>query len=298
MTNNPSTPSAWGIQLSKLWLESGQDFPVSVEQIALEVTKVRFPQEPISIVKAHGVPGIDGMLSKRKSRGDWCISYDESVSVQGRINFTLGHEFGHYLLHRSTRDVFSCGQSDLLDYHGEISKKQEFEANKFASFLLMPINDFQDQIKGHSVTLDLLSHCAVRYGTSFTAVTLKWLEFTEEAAMLVVSDTDDFVCWSYPSALARKIGAYIAPGTQVPNSVLGNLRGSPADHKNRFRRVNAGVWHTKFEAEESVILSDRFESVIFLIRFPFANLTDYLEEEEQDSFSFLEERSKGFNWKK
>lgn len=271
---------------------------MNVEQIALEVTKVRFPEEPISIVRAHGVPGIDGMLSKRKTKGDWCISYDESVSVPGRINFTLGHELGHYLLHRSTRDLFSCGQSDLLDYHGVDSRNQESEANTFASFLLMPINDFRAQIEGHSVTPDLLGHCAGRYGTSFTAATLKWLEFTGEAAMLVVSDADDFVCWSYPSMLARKLGAYIAPGTPVSHSVLENLRGSSADKKNRFRRVNAGVWHPKFEAEESIVLSDRFELAIFLIRFPFANLTEYFEDVEEDSFSFLMKRAQGLNWRK
>jgi len=78
MTNNPATPISWGIQLSKLWIECGQGLPVSVREIALEVTKVRFPEDPISIVQAHGVQGVDGMLSRRKSKGDWCISYDEA----------------------------------------------------------------------------------------------------------------------------------------------------------------------------------------------------------------------------
>lgn len=296
MKNNPTTPSAWGIQLAKLWLGCGKGFPVGVKELALEVTKTRFPDAPISIIKGHGISGIDGMLSKRKSKGDWCISYDENVTIPGRINFTLGHEFGHYLLHRSIRDEFRCGQPDILDYNSAASKKQESEANQFASYLLMPVDDFRAQIKGHSITLELLGHCADRYGASLTAAALKWLEFTEEAALLVVADSDDFICWSYSSQSARKLCAYIAPGTPVPQLALDNLRGG-LDTKNRVRRVNVGVWHPTIEAEESVILSDRFEMVIFLVRFPLANSVEH-EEEDEDAFSFLSERAKGYNWKK
>ena len=120
----PATPSAWGIQLSKLWIGCGQPFPLDVKQLALEVTKTRFP-DPISVVKPHGIAGIDGMLSKRKAKGDWCISYDEAVTVPGRINFTLAHEFGHYLVHRQSCDEFRCGQQNMLDYNSAASKKME-----------------------------------------------------------------------------------------------------------------------------------------------------------------------------
>lgn len=298
-TNDPSTPSSWGIQLSKLWLESGQGFPVSVKDIALEVTKVRFPDEPIGIIKSHGIAGIDGMLSKRKTKGDWCISYDDTVTIAGRINFTLGHEFGHYLLHRQMRELFQCGQGDLLDYDSAESKKLESEANSFSSYLLMPMNDFREQVKGQSVGLDLLDHCANRYGTSFTATARKWLEFTDKAAMLVVA-RDDFICWAYPSKLARKRGVFFPPGTPVPQSSLDRLNsGGGQIMLNRSCRVQAGVWHPEMEAEESVIVSDQFEQVIFLVQYPEADfLIEHGEEEELDSFEVLSNRALGFNWTK
>ena len=171
--SDPTTPPVWGNQLAKLWLMCGQGFPIGVKEIALEVTKTRFP-DPIGIVIGHGVAGIDGMLSKRKLKGDWCISYDETITVPGRINFTLGHEFGHYLLHRQSRaEGFRCGQTDMLDYESPESRKFEAEANKFASYLLMPADDFRAQVGGQPITLDLLGHCANRYGTSFTAAALK-----------------------------------------------------------------------------------------------------------------------------
>ncbi len=293
---DPTTPSAWGIQLSKLWMATGQPFPVDVKQLALEVTKTRFP-DPIGIVTPHGISGIDGMLSKRKTKGDWCISYDETVTVPGRINFTLGHEFGHYLAHRQTRNEFRCGQSDLLDYNSAASKKMESEANKFASFLLMPANDFREQIERQVISIDLLGHCAERYGASFTATALKWLEITAEAAILIVA-RDDFVCWSYPSKLASRNAAYLPPGTPVPQSAIDRLGGAARRSRNECRRVGPGVWHSTMEAEESAIVSDQFDMAIFLVRFPMVGLIEHDEEPEHDSCTFLTDRAQGLNWSK
>src|SRR5476649_1752694 len=136
--SDPTTPVAWGIQLARLWQSSGQEFPVRVRDIALEVTKQRFPADPVGCVVAHGIHGIDGMLSKRKKHEDWCISYDETVTVPGRINFTIAHELGHYLLHRKARDTFQCGVTEMMDYASPESKRLESQANTFASYLLMP----------------------------------------------------------------------------------------------------------------------------------------------------------------
>lgn len=296
--SNPKTPSAWGIELSKLWMVCAQSFPVDIKQLAPEVTKTKFPDEPVGIIKAHGVSGIDGMLSKRK-KGDWCISYDDTVTVSGRINFSLGHEFGHYLLHRKLRESFQCGQSDMLDYDSVESKKLESEANTFASYLLMPMDDFREQIKGQAVNLDLLGHCADRYGTSFTATALKWIEFTDKAVLLVVA-REGFICWSYPSKLAKKRGVYFPPGTPVPQSAIDRLNNFDGiKRQNQKYSVKPGVWHSELEAEESIILSDQFDLVIFLVQFPTAKrIIEHEEEEEEDSFTFLSNRAQGLNWKK
>lgn len=293
--SDPTTPAAWGIQLSKLWTQSGQSFPVNVEALALEVTKTRFP-DPVRLIKPHGVAGIDGMLSKRRSKGDWCISYDESVTVPGRINFTLGHEFGHYLLHRTTRDQFACGQLETLGYNEGASKKQEAEANKFASYLLMPADDFRQEIAGQTIAIDLLRHCASRYETSFTATALRWLQITDEAAMLVVA-RDEFVCWSFPSTKASPLGCYMAPGSSVPDTAAKRL-GEVERRRNAAIAVPAGVWHPSLEAEESLIASDQFEVAIYLIRFPSATLFNAEDEVSQDAADFLSERAKGFNWRR
>ncbi len=294
--SDPTTPAAWGIQLTKLWLASDQGFPVRVKDIALEVTKQKFPADPVGCVVPHGIGGIDGMLSKRPKHKDWCISYDETVTVPGRINFTIAHELGHYLLHRKVRDTFQCGVTEMMDYASLESKRLESQANTFASYLLMPRNDFDDQIKGQEISFELLGHCAERYQTSLTATALKWLEFTADAAMLVVADHDEFIRWSFCSQSAKRLGAYKSPGEMVPSSALEYLRANTSGSRSP-RRVEAGVWHATEEAVESAIISDQFEQLIFLIRFPHASSPDHAEEPESDAFTVLAEKSQGFHWK-
>jgi hypothetical protein len=284
--SEPTTPAGWGIELCKFWQLAGQALPIDVKLLATEATK-RFA-DPIGKIKVHDIAGIDGMLIKRASKGDWCIAFDPAIESAGRINFTLGHELGHYFLHRNTSDHFQCGQGDMLDYDSVASRKLEGEANKFASFLLMPIPDFKVQIASEEISLELLGHCANRYGTSFTATALKWIEFTDEAAVLVIA-REGFICWSYPSDSARRRGVYLPHGTPVPQVSLDNLA-RVTGARNNTARVPAGVWHPMLEGQESIILSDRFEMAIFLVTFPLANLVEHEEEVIEDSFSLLSKK--------
>jgi Zn-dependent peptidase ImmA (M78 family) len=292
--SDPTTPSGWGIQLAKLWLASGQGFPVDVTLLALEVTKQRFP-DPIGVVVPHGIAGIDGMLSKRTKHNDWCISYDERVSVPGRVNFTLAHELGHYLLHRKLRNTFQCGEAEMMDYDSPESRRLESQANSFASYLLMPRNDFNAQLASSEISFDLLGHCAQRYQTSLTATVLKWLEFTDEAAMLVVADHDEFICWSFCSQSAKSLRSYKAPGSSVPASALEHLK-TVKMNSRLGRRVEPGVWHPTEECIESAVISNEYEQIMFLIRFPYGGSPDHEEEHIPDSFDVALEKASGMNW--
>ena len=232
------------------------------------------------------------------------------VDIPGLVKGELGYKkdgtkpilFGKNLsgkikpiLHRQRQAEFQCGQGAMLDYYGEASRQMEKEANVFASYLLMPATDFRQQIDGQTVTLELLGEVADRYQTSFTATALKWLEITEEAAMLVVA-RDEFVCWSYPSKLARSRRAWLAPGTPVSESALDRLKSAANRAGNTWCRVPAGVWHPSMEAEECVIVSDQFELTIFLLRYPEARVVMHEEETETDAFDVMTDASRGFDW--
>ncbi|SER81109.1 protein of unknown function [Nitrosomonas sp. Nm51] len=187
----------------------------------------------------------------------------------------------------------------MLDYQSAESRKYENEANNFASYLLMPANDFREQVRSQPINLELFRHCSTRYGTSFTATVLKWLELTEELAMLVVA-RDGFVCWSYPSKRARYRRCFLPPGTELPQDVLERAYRSFNDQFNKDGlRVHPGTWHPYLEAVEFIINSDKYDLIIFFIHFPFAALNSFKEYENfKDSSDYLSDKANGLNWKK
>ncbi|HOY87309.1 MAG TPA: ImmA/IrrE family metallo-endopeptidase [Methylotenera sp.] len=283
MGQNPSTPPAWGIELSKLWVQSSMPFPIKPIEIAYEVSKVRF-DDKIAAIKGHNATGIDGMLTKSSKANEWFILYDETVQSKGRINFTIAHEFGHYLLHRDKESNFECSQSKILGYGNQQFIQIEKEANIFASYLLMPIDDFRSQINGNQFTLELLSHCADRYDVSLTACVLKWIQFTEETAIVVLS-RDEHILWSYPSNSAKKQNIFFKKGTPLPQQVLSRI--ANIYETNTTFRYEPGVWHPNLDSIESLIISDKYETELFVIRFPNANLKDFEEESTFDTFDLM-----------
>lgn len=280
----------WGIELSKIWLATNMPFPIDPSMIALEISKKKF-DDKIAKIQGHNVSGIEGMLSKSRSANEWFILFDQTIESPGRIKFTIAHEFGHYLLHRGALDSFQCGQSTMLQYDSPDSVLREKEANEFASYLLMPIDDFRKQIGNQEVTIDLIAHCANRYDVSITACALKWVQFTNEVAIVVMAK-DDFVLWSYPSNGARKLNVYFHKGMEVPNAALKDL--TYGSNINRSVRRKAGIWHDKYDSVETLLVSDKYEMVIFLIRFPYASINEFEEEPLSDSLDFLLYRNKGF----
>lgn len=183
-------------------------FPVDVEALAVEYSHQCFPQSPVTKIVGEDLPGFAGLLKSNKDRSKWLIVYNSAVSSPGRIRFTLAHEFGHYLLHRHMQPQFACSQQDMEDWEAD-ERVIETEADTFASFLLMPLDDYRRQVTGQVISFDLLSRCAERYGVSLTAAALKWIEIAEKRAVLVAS-RDDHLLWARSNRAALRSGAYFA----------------------------------------------------------------------------------------
>jgi hypothetical protein len=187
-------------------IHGGERFPVNVDALALDCASLFKLPDPVVRVQAADIQGFEGGLFKTGS-AEWSILYNESLTSPGRIRFTKAHELGHYVLHRAGQDTFECSAKDMLEWT-RAEKAIESDADKFASYLLMPLHDFRAQVTGE-VTLHALGACAERYGVSLTAAILQWLSYTEEKAVLVMS-RDGFMDWSSASEPAFKAGAYFA----------------------------------------------------------------------------------------
>ena len=258
----------------------GEDrFPIDVPRLALEVSKNN--EDPIETVVGGDLPGFEGMLRAHRKRPAWHIIYNEEPRYRGRERFTVAHELGHYMLHRP-----KLGQADYPD--GQLARSCDFqclplqsnawkvaeklreeEADTFASYLLMPLDDYRKQVDGLEMTRGLLGHMTDRYGVSLLAAVRKWIEFTDRRAMVVA--TDGFALWGRASRAAFKSGVFIKSGMEIPDgsvAALGPIASQPRD--DCAVAQPSGVWtfsRGSEPARELTFFSKRLGISVSLLHF-------------------------------
>jgi hypothetical protein len=280
-------PERWAIEISKvLNLVLGLDhFPINVAQVAREYSLQRFPDEPIALVRGEALPGFDGALYRAPAgKKGWGIFYNSAIKSAGRVNFTLAHELGHYLLHRlAYPDGIRCGEQDVVRWDSAYGQV-EHQANIFAASVLMPLDDYRKLIAPRAkITLEMVSAAADRYRVSLVAAILRWLGYTERRAILVVS-RDGFILWSRSSEPALKSGAFFRTSGRtvaVPQAALAarpstTSEGDVADHP-------AGVWLQE-EVREIAVFSEHYDFVLSLLLLGDRPRFGAHEEEQGDTF--------------
>lgn len=245
-------------------------FPVDVPSLALETAHIFGWSDPITQVQAANIKGFDGALFPGDGRKEWLLLYNEVVSSPGRIRFTQAHELGHYILHRHLRESFECSDADMLNWSQD-DKDIEGQADLFASYLLMPLDDYRKQVTA-TVDLDILGHCADRYGVSLTAAILKWLQYTDEKAVLVMSN-DGFINWAWSSEPAAKAGAFFRTRNNVIPVPDGALASDPNINNDRAGTwIPASIWFPHAEAgsplREMKIYAEQYGVVLSLLHLP------------------------------
>ena len=273
-------------------------FPVDVAALAKEVSKNNV--DPIEKIVGGNLPGFEGMLRRHRKRPEWHIIYNEHPRYKGRVRFTVAHEFGHYQLHRPQliQDDYDDGELqkscsfECKPLHAnawqEAERKREEEADTFASFLLMPLDDYREQVAGHEMTGGLLKHVTNRYGVSLTAACLKWIDFTESRAAMIVS-RDGFSLWGRASKSALKSGVYVKTGMPIPDNALavtkavgsGFVNAAPVDQPS-------GIWSFSDISEpvrELAMVSEFLDISITILQFDaVVNIAEIEEEEPWDAF--------------
>lgn len=261
------SPQRWAIEISQVLntVLGSEHFPINVTEVAREYSRQRFPEDPITLVAGDVLPRFDGALVRSPSgKNGWGIIYNNAIRSRGRINFTLAHEFGHYLLHRRAYpNGLQCGEQDVVRWDSQYGQI-EYQANIFASYLLMPLDDFRRQIAPKDeVDLEMLGYCAARYEVSLIAATLKWIEYTERRAVIVVS-REGFVLWARSSGPALRSGAFFrTSGPPIP---------VPAASQARSGRTTAGsiehpagAWFKEEACRETAVQSEQYDFTISLL---------------------------------
>lgn len=278
MTGQSLTPTKAANRLTRI-LENFNSahhfdrFPINVKELALECGNLFGLDSHITEIKTADIKGFEGCLFSNENKQQWQLLYNHTLSA-GRIRFTLAHELGHFLLHRDKKDSFQCSEMDMLNWSDE-EKNIESQADLFASYLLMPLDDYREQVTT-TIDLDLFSHCADRYGVSLTAAILKWLDHTDQKAVLVMSN-DGFMKWAWSSKSAFKAGAYFRTRNNVipiPDNSLAANSVIKTDRKGIAVRAN--IWFKNAEPiadiKEMKIYSKQYDMVLTLLILP--NIAD------------------------
>lgn len=296
------SPQRWANDLTQLLntVLGPERFPVHVPTVAKEFSHQRFPDDPITLVAGNTLPDFDGALYRApEGKKGWGIIYNNAMRSPGRINFTLAHEFGHYLLHRlDYPEGMECGEQDMVRWDSEYGQI-EAQANEFAATLLMPFDDFRRQIDARAKPgLDDIGACADRYRVSLIAATLRWLRYTQRRAILVVS-RDGFILWARSSEPALRSGAFFRtasrPPISVPSVSLAAQRHLVAGSKGSVE-LDAGTWLEE-PCEEMVLFSDQYDFTISLLHLGEAPSRFVVEEDpEEDTYDRMMSRTPGSSW--
>ncbi|MGD9879328.1 MAG: ImmA/IrrE family metallo-endopeptidase [Reyranella sp.] len=265
----PFSPERWAFEITHvLSAVLGADrFPIDIAEVAREYTAQRFQDDPIVSVLGNDLPGFDGALFRAPAgRRGWGIIYNNRIRSKGRINFTLAHEFGHYLLHRlAYPQGMRCGEQDVVRWDSEYGQV-EHQANVFAANFLMPLDDFRRQIADRSkIDLDLIEHCRDRYRVSLIATILRWLSYTEKRAVLVVS-RDGFILWARSSTPALKTGVFYrtsAGPIEIPAASLAVQRDRVVDGRGAADH-DPGVWFNE-PVREMTVVAEQYDFVVSLL---------------------------------
>lgn len=169
-------------------------------------------------------------------------------------------------MHRAAHpNGFHCGEQDVVRWDSEYGQL-EHQANVFSANLLMPLDGYRRQIAPNmKVDLDMIGGCADCYRVSLIAATLRWLQFIDRRAVLVVS-RDGFILWSRASECALRTGAFLqtsGPPVPVPGVSLAALQDMLVDGRVGVD-LPVGLWFPE-PVREMIMFAEQRDFAVTLL---------------------------------
>jgi Zn-dependent peptidase ImmA (M78 family) len=180
---------------------------VRPEQLVAEILRQN-PQMPVPVpleelarlagitkIETFASEGFEGALIANATKSEGAIFYS-TRGPRSRQRFTIGHEFGHFLLPWHRQSTFQCTADDI---NSRNNKDWELQASQFSAELLMPA----PFVKKHLLKLKdpELSHILQlrdEFETSMEMTARRLVELNEYACAVVFSK-DNIVRYSIRS---------------------------------------------------------------------------------------------------
>ena len=119
----------------------GETLPVPVEDLVDSVYGL-LVRDVEDMRAAPGAPllaagqSLSGML--HPARGEIWVNAEEARQWPPRRRFTIGHELGHWVMHRTGQESLFCRRTSVDEAPAAPARDIEEEASTFAAALLMP----------------------------------------------------------------------------------------------------------------------------------------------------------------
>lgn len=196
------------------------------EEVLRNLSMWRLPVDPFAIAREEEIetasgefkPGFDGRIKYLAPVDTYSLAYRVAGPgrPQGRVHFTVGHELGHYYLHR---DYLRSGKSHNSKADFRSGDEMEQEADEFAAALLMPVELFRKAVadfRQNVCTLRELCQLSDKLGTSVTSTVRRYCQADIEPAAAIFS-RDGVVRWACYSEDMRRLGmGFVQFGSTIP----------------------------------------------------------------------------------
>jgi len=119
------------------------------------------------------------------------ITINKNIKEEGRKNFTLAHEIGHFFLEKEKKNF--CKKEDFLTFSN--NKSKEHEANIFASELLMPEEWIKEYVDWKDEGYETLNKASDMFNTTLSSTAIRYAE-CGKFPIAVIFSYDGKVKWS------------------------------------------------------------------------------------------------------
>jgi hypothetical protein len=213
------------------------------------------------------VDGFDGALIRAEGVSFGAIAVRRGILEEGRKNFTIAHEIGHYVLpgHEKCDEV--CLDTDVGNW-SDGGKQLEREADEFAAELLIPTSYARPRFSETPPSLQTISAVATDCRASLLATAWRYCDLAPYACAIVWSK-ESRIAWSRASGefdFFIEWGKYLEKGTFARALFEGGK--TEGDSPNP---VPAGLWldsrrlHEGAEIWEQSVFLRNYRSVLSLL---------------------------------
>ncbi len=196
-------------------------------------------------VEECDVSSFDGALVRVSGQLLGTIAVRRTIREEGRKNFTIAHELGHFVLPGHGQSVACSGRQ--LESWSKSTPREELEANEFAGELLVPEGLARKVIGSTEPSFGLIEQIADTFSASLTASLYRFVELTGFRCALVWSE-DGIRRWFKAS---REFAQFLRNGEALDSRSFAHDCFEGRDAPTRPEPVLAGAWLSDPRIDES-----------------------------------------------